>query len=157
MPLFTAFLFLFAIFAAAQRIFEMRTHSKLSGDKKAYWTTMLMTLAHVVCFGAAPLEAWVSGFAKWNAAAAAGLLLFSAGFLLRRWLIRTLGAYWSVSIEIREDHPLITSGPFTFCRHPNYLAILLEVTGYCLVFQAWRTLIFTLPFLRIGFVLADST
>jgi protein-S-isoprenylcysteine O-methyltransferase Ste14 len=76
----------------------------------------------------------------------AGLILFAASFFLRRWLIQTLGKYWSVYVEIREDHPLITDGPFRYCRHPNYLSILMEVFGYCFVFQAWWTLALTLVF-----------
>lgn len=138
-------LILFAAFAIFQRIVEMLAHPKHHGEKKAYRTTVAMTFMHIVCFGGALLEWWCRSSWTWNLTAAGGVLLFAAGFFLRRWLIRTLGSYWSVSIEIREDHPLITSGPFAFCRHPNYLAILLEVTGYCLVYRAWITLLFTLP------------
>jgi len=138
------FLMVFAAVCILQRILETKLHPKTKGKKTAVWTTGLMGFAHAVCFVGAPLEGWIEERVFGGGWFAAGLLLFSASFFLRRWLIQTLGAYWSVYVEIREDHPLITTGPFRYCRHPNYLSILMEVFGYCFIFQAWQTLALTL-------------
>lgn len=48
-------------------------------------------------------------------------LLVEVGFL---WLFhashRQLGKNWSVSLEIRDKHQLVTSGLYRFVRHPMY-------------------------------------
>ncbi len=137
---------LFILFAAAcilQRILETKLHRKIKGRKTAGWTLGLMSFAHALCFAGAPMEGLASGRAVLGFWSAAGFLLFLAAFLTRRWVIQTLGGYWSVSIEIRENHPLITTGPFGYCRHPNYFSILMEIFGYCMIFQAWGVLALT--------------
>lgn len=140
------FFILFAVLCIVQRILETKLHPKTKGKKTGVWTTVLMGGAHALCFAGAPVEGLLTGRVDFGSWFFAGLGLFALSFALRTWLIRTLGNYWSVFVEIRQDHPLITSGPFRFCRHPNYLSILMEVAGYCMVFQAWGTLALTLLF-----------
>lgn len=138
------FLIFFAVVCILQRILETKLHPKTKGKKTAVWTTGLMGFAHALCFVGAPLENWLEPKAVFDLWFMAGVLLFTVSFFLRRWLIHTLGAYWSVYVEIRDGHPLITTGPFRYCRHPNYLSILMEVMGYCFIFQAWWTLVLTM-------------
>lgn len=76
---------------------------------------------------------------------AAGGVLFAAGFLFRRLVIRALGILWAIDVDIKPDHRLITTGPYRFCRHPNYVAMLLEMVGFCLVGNAYYTLAGVLP------------
>lgn len=56
----------------------------------------------------------------------------------RVWVIKTLGRYWTTRIITVPDAPLITSGPFEFVRHPNYLIVALEIIALPLAFGAWR-------------------
>src|SRR5688572_12086641 len=51
------------------------------------------------------------------------LLIFLAAQALRYWTIRTLGRRWTTRILVLPGAPLVTSGPFRFLRHPNYLAV----------------------------------
>ena len=37
----------------------------------------------------------------------------------RQWAFNSLGKYWSVDIEIRDNHELIKNGPYKYMRHPN--------------------------------------
>lgn len=134
----TYFPFFFVVTVILQRLYEMKRHRKEKGTVSSPGTLAAMAAVHAFCFVAAPVEFMLRGH-QGNSIAVSGLVIFTAGFILRRWVIHTLGRYWSVHIEIREHQPLITWGPFSWCRHPNYLAILLEVTGYCLVFSAWVT------------------
>ncbi|MEM9141540.1 MAG: protein-S-isoprenylcysteine O-methyltransferase [Bacteroidota bacterium] len=46
---------------------------------------------------------------------------------------KDLGKNWSVSLEIREEHTLITSGIYKSIRHPMYTAIWLWVIGQALL------------------------
>lgn len=44
--------------------------------------------------------------------------ILSLPFLI--WVQHTLGKHWTVSLELREDHKLVTSGPYRWVRHPMY-------------------------------------
>ncbi|MGO9931203.1 MAG: protein-S-isoprenylcysteine O-methyltransferase [Steroidobacteraceae bacterium] len=48
-----------------------------------------------------------------------------------------LGKNWSVSLEIREDHQLITSGVYRLIRHPMYAAIFLLALAQTLLLSNW--------------------
>jgi len=44
-----------------------------------------------------------------------------------------LGTNWSITLEVRERHRLITQGLYRRVRHPMYLALLLYAAGQALV------------------------
>jgi protein-S-isoprenylcysteine O-methyltransferase Ste14 len=48
-----------------------------------------------------------------------------------------LGTNWSVTLEVREQHRLITQGVYRRIRHPMYLALVLYSIGYALVIPNW--------------------
>lgn len=48
-----------------------------------------------------------------------------------------LGANWSVSLELREKHQLVTDGVYRQVRHPMYLAYFIYMTGQALVIPNW--------------------
>lgn len=66
-----------------------------------------------------------------------GAATFISALVYRNWAIKTLGRFWSVHVEIRDNHELIQSGPFKNVRHPVYSAALLEVIGAVLIFEAY--------------------
>ena len=45
---------------------------------------------------------------------------------LRWYAIYTLGQLWSIDIYQAQGHPIIETGPYTYIRHPNYLAVIME-------------------------------
>ncbi len=53
-----------------------------------------------------------------------------AGFAF--WARRTLGRNWSGRVTIKEDHELVTNGPYRWVRHPIYTGGLLIVAGSAL-------------------------
>jgi len=56
------------------------------------------------------------------------------------WFYRShadLGAYWSVTLEVRENHRLITHGTYRLVRHPMYSALFLCAIGQALVLPNW--------------------
>lgn len=63
-----------------------------------------------------------------------GMALFS--FWLRRKAITALGKFWSLHVEIRENHEFVRSGPFQFVRHPAYLSMILELLALALICNA---------------------
>ncbi|MEP7011229.1 MAG: isoprenylcysteine carboxylmethyltransferase family protein [Acidobacteriota bacterium] len=64
---------------------------------------------------------------------------------LRYWAIGTLGARWNTRIVVLPGAPPVVGGPFRFLRHPNYLAVILEIAFLPLLHCAWATaLLFTI-------------
>lgn len=49
------------------------------------------------------------------------------------WARRTLGRNWSANVQIKQDHELITAGPYRFVRHPIYTALILMFAGNAIV------------------------
>lgn len=60
---------------------------------------------------------------------------------LRWWCVMTLGKQWNVRVIVVPDMPLVTSGPYRWLRHPNYVAVAVEVAALPLVHSAWLTAI----------------
>ncbi len=48
-----------------------------------------------------------------------------------------LGTNWSVTLEIREKHLLVTTGIYARVRHPMYAALLLYAAGQVLLTPNW--------------------
>jgi len=63
----------------------------------------------------------------------------AATMALRYWVIATLGERWTTRVLVLPGAPLVASGPYRFLRHPNYLAVVLEVVALPLVHTAWIT------------------
>ncbi len=68
---------------------------------------------------------------------AAGVGLFSLGLWLFYRAHVDLSTNWSVGLDIRENHTLITSGVYRRLRHPMYSAILLQAGGQALIAPNW--------------------
>jgi methyltransferase len=58
---------------------------------------------------------------------------------LRYWAIATLGRRWTTKVVVVPGLAPVTSGPYRWLRHPNYLAVTLEVAALPLVHTAWVT------------------
>jgi methyltransferase len=58
---------------------------------------------------------------------------------LRWWCVATLGSQWNTRVIVVPGHPLVTDGPYRWLRHPNYLAVTVEVAALPLVHTAWVT------------------
>src|SRR6266568_943304 len=48
-----------------------------------------------------------------------------------------LGTNWSITLEVREGHRLITQGVYRGVRHPMYSALALYSVGQALVIPNW--------------------
>ena len=68
--------------------------------------------------------------------ALAGLVAATA---LRWWTLHTLGGRWTTRVLVLPGEAPVTGGPFRYLRHPNYLAVILEVAALPLVHAAWGT------------------
>lgn len=72
------------------------------------------------------------------------LALVAASQALRWWCVLTLGRQWNTRVIVVPGLPLVSAGPYRWLRHPNYLAVVVEVAALPLVHTAWVTaLVFT--------------
>jgi methyltransferase len=58
---------------------------------------------------------------------------------LRYWAIATLGPRWNVRVIVLPGAPPVTAGPYRFVRHPNYVAVAIELLAVPLAHGAWIT------------------
>jgi methyltransferase len=63
-------------------------------------------------------------------------VLFLFATALRWWVIRTMGAHWNVEVMASGPLGVVTSGPFRWVRHPNYLAVFTELVALPLIHTA---------------------
>jgi isoprenylcysteine carboxyl methyltransferase (ICMT) family protein YpbQ len=74
------------------------------------------------------------------------LALYILSMLALAYVIRELGALWTVKVMIAQGHTLKQSWPFRTLRHPNYyLNIIPELLALALIMKAWLTLLFLFP------------
>ena len=50
---------------------------------------------------------------------------------------RALGRNWSVTLEVRESHKLVTDGVYRHVRHPMYTAFWLWAVSQALLLPNW--------------------
>jgi len=104
-----------------------------------------MVLLHTLWLFACPLEVWLLNRPFLPVLAAVSLLGFFGAMALRYWVIATLQGRWTTRVLVLPGLSPITSGPYRFTRHPNYLAVIVEIASLPLVHTAWVTaLLFSL-------------
>lgn len=71
------------------------------------------------------------------AAFGAGLAAAGLGLWLCHRSHADLGENWSVTLELKETHRLVTGGVYARIRHPMYTALLLTGVGQALLVPNW--------------------
>ena len=87
------------------------------------------------------------------------LCLYLALQVARYWVIATLGRYWTHRIVTLQGAPLVQSGPYALCAHPNYAITICEIVLLPMIFGGWLLGIvigvFYAPILYYKIVLED--
>lgn len=151
--IFSLFFLLFMALMAIQRVWE--TFFRKKGERGKIikkWTFPVLSTLHFLIGIGTVIEFFVLPRKISYPVTLLGMLMFFSAFFLRRWVIRTLGPYHSVHIELRDKHPLIREGPFKLMRHPYYLSVMFELLGFPLVGNAYYSFLFSL-FVYIPFLL----
>jgi len=114
---------------------------KVAKSHKTPLETGLLVLAWVGFF--IPLI-WVASPAFWFAeyplrsgALIAGVICVVIGLWLFYRSHADLGTNWSITLEVREGHRLVTQGVYRWVRHPMYSALALYSVGQALVIPNW--------------------
>lgn len=67
-----------------------------------------------------------------------GAALSVGGLLFAIWAREHLGRNWSRSVSIKQDHELITTGPYAVVRHPIYTGCLAGFLGIAIAISEVR-------------------
>ena len=63
---------------------------------------------------------------------ALGAALFAAAKLLKWWAILALGTAWTFRVIVVPGAAQVAGGPYAYLRHPNYVAVVLELAAIAL-------------------------
>ncbi len=78
------------------------------------------------------------------------MLVLIAALILRWWSLRALGDRWTTRVVVVPGEQLVTSGPYRWFRHPNYVAVVIEIAAIPMLHCAWITAVtFTLANLAL--------
>jgi protein-S-isoprenylcysteine O-methyltransferase Ste14 len=77
-------------------------------------------------FAPAPWEFWV------------GAVITAVGLLFTGWARIHIGRNWSGTVTIKQEHELISSGPYAIVRHPIYTGLIVAFIGSGLARGEWR-------------------
>jgi len=80
-----------------------------------------------------------------------GIFLMFLGVLVRQYAIAILGRFFSLTVQISEDHKVVEKGPYRLIRHPSYTGILITFIGLGLAVQSWGAVLVLLLFFGISF------
>jgi methyltransferase len=98
-----------------------------------------MVLLHTAILVGAAVEVVVARRPVYVALAIPALIAFVLANVLRWWVIRTMAGHWNVQIVNALPMGVVTHGPFRWVRHPNYVAVFVELLALPLVHTAYLT------------------
>jgi methyltransferase len=103
------------------------------------WLFPLMAALHVGLVALPLLEvlAFDRPFRPTLAAVSVTVLVIATA--LRIWTLWTIRRAWNVRIVLPRADDIVTTGPYAWVRHPNYLVVILEIASLPLVHGAWAS------------------
>lgn len=100
-----------------------------------------MVVQHGLFLASCLVEVWWLSRPFYRSLAVAMLLALAASMVLRYWVMVTLGRRWTTRVLCLPGERVITAGPYRYLRHPNYLAVAVEIFALPMIHTAWITAI----------------
>lgn len=141
----SAFVIFFSLFAVIRVYFQWRARqtqgqveykeSKLNIVLRAiigaiFFLGVLFYIVRpqVLAWAELPLPQWL----QWL-----GVVLGGISLPLLAWTQLALGSNFSPTLHVRQEHTLVTSGPYRYVRHPMYTALFLSMLAILLLTRNW--------------------
>src|SRR5262249_18262519 len=86
---------------------------------------LLLNARGVGRMGVAPVVAWC------------GVVIMLLGVALRIWASRVLGRFFTRTLRVAGDQPVVSGGPYRVVRHPGYLGDILMWSGAAFATLNW--------------------
>ena len=132
MTLIIALVFLPMLAEARLAAVNERAQRARGGVEPAGDVYKLMQVAYPGVFAAMIAEGMLRGGAS-TPFLVSGLALFAAAKALKWWAVAALGAYWTFRVIVVPGAPLVSTGPYAYLRHPNYVAVAGELVSVALM------------------------
>lgn len=139
----------FTIFLTQPSLNVEEAQAKQSTDRYSFFLIFILSLIGIV----APIIEWAYFKPDLNDAQwlLLGLLILVLGILIRVWAIRTLGRFFTVTVQLVDNHALVKNGPYAFVRHPSYLGAFLAFIGSAIILEAWIGLVIAIVAMLIAY------
>lgn len=118
-----------------------RTEESGGYDKSSLrilWITLTLSITVGVYLGVRGIGFMrnLSGFLPYM-----GMIIIIIGLIIRWIAILTLRNYFTVNVDVRQDHKVIDYGIYRHIRHPAYSGSLLSFLGLGLSFSNWLSVL----------------
>jgi protein-S-isoprenylcysteine O-methyltransferase Ste14 len=102
------------------------TGDQKSSDRFSVILILLMSFISVVV----PVVDWAyfkDAGSSFTIYSAIGIAMVVTGISFRAWAVRSLGKYFTATVQIKDDHRLVKTGPYHVVRHPSYTGAFLAL------------------------------
>jgi len=139
--MFTALMFLLVAQRLSELVFSRRNRRwaiSRGGIERGQTQYPFMVVLHTLFFISIVLEhhylprGWSPHWFVW-------LSLVILSQLLRGWSALSLGRFWNTRIIVIPGSQPVLKGPYRFVRHPNYLAVVIEMLAIPILCGAYIT------------------
>ena len=97
----------------------------------------VMASFHSFFLLACAVEPWLPGPAFSPVLATVCIMALLGAQALRWWAVFTLGRRWTTRVIVFPDAEPVTGGPYRWLRHPNYVAVIVEMIALPMVHVGW--------------------
>ena len=136
----------FVALIALERLYELRLSQRNAAKAFARGALevgirhyRVMTIFHTAFLVSCVAEPWLLQRAFPGLPGLVALAFALLAQSLRYWAITTLGDRWNTRVIVMPGTAPVTDGPYRFIKHPNYVAVVLELVAVPLVFGNWIT------------------
>ncbi len=128
-----------AVMLLTQPAFNFKDASAHKNDDRL--SVVLILGAGVIC-QILPVIEWAYVRQLWEGtpnliAIVIGLSMLIGGLAFRIWSIRTLGKFFTATVQRVEGHRVIKHGPYAIVRHPSYLGAYVAMLGSAVLLEAY--------------------
>jgi protein-S-isoprenylcysteine O-methyltransferase Ste14 len=127
------------------------TKTNKSSDKNSVLIIIVCSMISVI----APIVDWAyfSEHIYNNVISMIGIAMIIFGIFFRFWSIQTLGKHFTATVQLKEDHKLITSGPYSIIRHPSYLGAMAAIVGSAVFLNSIIGIIVSFTAMMIAYII----
>ena len=139
-------------FIAIQRVWELGVSTRHLRALKARGAIEVgtahypwMVALHTAFLFSCVTEVWLLDRPWRPVIAGFAVIILGAALALRWWALATLGDRWTTRVLVVPGEALVSSGPYRWLRHPNYLVVVMEIAAIPMIHCAWLTaVVFTI-------------